>query len=63
MKKAELVELAASLNIQVEGKSTKAILIDRINTAQSGHEEATQKVPEEVTPETFRGSDSKGSTK
>jgi len=43
MKKAELVELAASLNIQVEGKSTKAILIDRINTAQSGQEEATQK--------------------
>jgi len=42
MKKAELVELAASLNVQVEGKSTKAILIDRINTAQSGQEEATQ---------------------
>ena len=36
MKKAELVELAASLNVQVEGKTTKAILIDRINTAQSG---------------------------
>jgi len=49
MKKAELVELAASLNIQVEGKSTKAILIDRINTAQSGQEEATQEVPEEIT--------------
>jgi len=46
MKKAELVELAASLNIQVEGKTTKAILIDRINTAQSGQEE-----PEEVTLE------------
>ena len=42
MKKAELVELAASLNVQVEGKTTKAILIDRINTAQSGQEEATQ---------------------
>jgi len=51
MKKAELVELAASLNVQVEGKSTKAILIDRINTAQSGQEEATQKVPEEATQE------------
>ena len=42
MKKAELVELAASLNVQIEGKATKAILIDRINTAQSGQEEATQ---------------------
>ena len=51
MKKAELVELAASLNVQVEGKSTKAILIDRINTAQSGQEEATQKGPEKVTQE------------
>jgi len=51
MKKAELVELAASLNVQVEGKTTKAILIDRINTAQSGQEEATQKAPEEVTQE------------
>jgi len=51
MKKAELVELAASLNIQVEGKTTKAILIDRINTAQSGQEEATQKAPEKVTQE------------
>jgi len=51
MKKAELVELAASLNVQVEGKSTKAILIDRINTAQSGQEEATQKAPEKVTQE------------
>ena len=51
MKKAELVELAASLNIQVEGKTTKAILIDRINTAQSGQEEATQKGPEKVTQE------------
>jgi len=49
MKKAELVELAASLNVQVEGKSTKAILIDRINTAQSGQEEATQEAPEEIT--------------
>jgi len=49
MKKAELVELAASLNVQVEGKATKAILIDRINTAQSGQEEATQKGPEKVT--------------
>ena len=47
MKKAELVELAASLNVQVEGKATKAILIDRINTAQSGQEEATQEAPEE----------------
>jgi len=51
MKKAELVELAASLNVQVEGKATKAILIDRINTAQSGQEEATQKGPEKVTQE------------
>ena len=51
MKKAELVELAASLNVQVEGKTTKAILIDRINTAQSGQEEATQKAPEKVTQE------------
>ena len=51
MKKAELVELAASLNVQVEGKTTKAILIDRINTAQSGQEEASQKAPEEVTQE------------
>ena len=51
MKKAELVELAASLNVQVEGKTTKAILIDRINTAQSGQEEATQKGPEKVTQE------------
>ena len=49
MKKAELVELAASLNVQVEGKATKAILIDRINTAQSGQEEATQEAPEEIT--------------
>ena len=49
MKKAELVELAASLNVQVEGKTTKAILIDRINSAQSGQEEATQKAPEEIT--------------
>ena len=51
MKKAELVELAASLNVQVEGKTTKAILIDRINTAQSAQEEATQKGPEKVTQE------------
>ena len=51
MKKAELVELAASLNVQIEGKATKAILIDRINTAQSGQEEATQKGPEKVTQE------------
>ena len=51
MKKAELVELAASLNVQIEGKATKAILIDRINTAQSGQEEATQKAPEKVTQE------------
>ena len=51
MKKAELVELAASLNVQVEGKTTKAILIDRINIAQSGQEEATQKGPEKVTQE------------
>jgi len=51
MKKAELVELAASLNVQVEGKTTKAILIDRIDTAQSGQEEATQKAPEEITQE------------
>jgi len=51
MKKAELVELAASLNVQIEGKTTKAILIDRINTAQSGHEEVTQKAPEKVTQE------------
>ena len=51
MKKAELVELAASLNVQIEGKATKAILIDRINTAQSGKEEATQKGPEKVTKE------------
>jgi len=51
MKKAELMELAASLNIQVEGKTTKAILIDRINIAQSGQEEATQKGPEKVTQE------------
>jgi len=51
MKKAELVELAASLNVQVEGKATKVILIDRINTAQSGQEEATQKAPEKVTQE------------
>jgi len=51
MKKAELVELAASLNVQVEGKATKAILIDRINTSQSGQEEATQEVPEKVTQE------------
>ena len=51
MKKAELVELAASLNVQVEGKTTKAILIDRINTAQSGQEEATEKAPEKVTQE------------
>ena len=51
MKKAELVELAASLNVQVEGKATKAILIDRINTAQSGQEQATQEAPEEVTQE------------
>ena len=51
MKKAELVELAASLNVQVEGKTTKAILIDRINTAQSGQEEASQEAPEEVTQE------------
>ena len=51
MKKAELVELAVSLNVQVEGKATKAILIDRINTAQSGQEEASQKAPEEVTQE------------
>ena len=51
MKKAELVELAASLNVQMEGKATKAILIDRINTAQSGQEEATQKGPEKVTQE------------
>ena len=51
MKKAELVELAASLNVQVEGKATKAILIDRINTAQSGQEEASQEAPEEVTQE------------
>ena len=43
MKKAELVELAASLNVQIEGKATKAILIDRINTAQSGQEEATHR--------------------
>jgi len=49
MKKAELVELAASLNVQLEGKVTKAILIDRINTAQSGQEEATQEAPEEIT--------------
>lgn len=49
MKKAELVELAASLNVQIEEKSTKAILIDRINTAQSGQEEVTQKAPEEIT--------------
>ena len=49
MKKAELVELAASLNVQVEGKTTKAILIDRINSAQSGQEEATQEAPEEIT--------------
>jgi len=49
MKKAELVELAASLNVQVDGKTTKAILIDRINTAQSGQEEATQEAPEEIT--------------
>jgi len=49
MKKAELVELAASLNVQIEGKATKAILIDRINTAQSGQEEATQEAPEEIT--------------
>ena len=51
MKKAELVELAASLNVQIEGKATKAILIDRIYTAQSGQEEATQKAPEKVTQE------------
>ena len=51
MKKAELVELAASLNIQVEGKTTKAILIDRINTAQSGQEE-----PEEVNLEAQKNS-------
>jgi len=51
MKKTELVELAASLNVQIEGKATKAILIDRINTAQSGQEEATQKAPEKVTQE------------
>ena len=51
MKKAELVELAASLNVQVEGKTTKAILIDRINTTQSGQEEASQEAPEEVTQE------------
>ena len=51
MKKAELLELAASLNVQMEGKATKAILIDRINTAQSGQEEASQKAPEEVTQE------------
>jgi len=51
MKKAELVELAASLNVQIEGKATKAILIDRINTAQSGQEEATQKAPEEIPQE------------
>ena len=51
MKKAELVELAASLNVQVEGKTTKAILIDRINTTQSGQEEATQKAPEKGTQE------------
>ena len=49
MKKAELVELAASLNVQLEGKATKAILIDRINSAQSGQEEATQEAPEEIT--------------
>ena len=49
MKKAELVELAASLNVQIEGKATKAILIDRINSAQSGQEEATQEAPEEIT--------------
>jgi len=49
MKKTELVELAASLNVQIEGKATKAILIDRINTAQSGQEEATQEAPEEIT--------------
>jgi len=49
MKKAELVELAASLNVLVEGKATKAILIDRINSAQSGQEEATQEAPEEIT--------------
>jgi len=51
MKKAELVELAASLNVQIEEKATKAILIDRINTAQLGQEEATQKTPEKVTQE------------
>jgi len=51
MKKTELVELAASLNVQIEGKATKAILIDRINTAQSGQEEASQEAPEEVTQE------------
>jgi len=51
MKKAELVELAASLNVQIEGKATKAILIDRINTTQSGQEEASQEAPEEVTQE------------
>ena len=49
MKKAELVELAASLNVQIEGKATKAILIDRINTAQSGQEEETQEAPKEIT--------------
>ena len=49
MKKAELVELATSLNVQLEGKATKAILIDRINSAQSGQEEATQEAPEEIT--------------
>jgi len=49
MKKAELVELAASLNVQIEGKTTKAILIDRINTAQSVQEDATQEAPEEIT--------------
>jgi len=51
MKKTELVELATSLNVQIEGKATKAILIDRINTAQSGQEEASQEAPEEVTQE------------
>ena len=34
MKKADLVELATSLNVQIEGKVTKAILIDSINNAQ-----------------------------
>ena len=40
LKKAELVKMAADLNIDVEENATKAILINRIKAAQSGEKQA-----------------------